>query len=111
MNAAAQTTPSLLGRLLARVGNPLNWGLADRCLLVAVSSLLFAVLHQLMWLRIFSRPEAAPYLDRVYLARVYPFWIAGYVGSWLVVSLAALATRPAFPTAACLCTLCVRRMA
>lgn len=84
-------------RLLARVGNPLNWSAADRSLLVAGVSLVFSAGYMLVAYEMLLRPDIAPYINRPYLTRTFTFKIALYIGGWSTITLAALVLRRRSP--------------
>src|SRR5262245_54476930 len=93
MRSAGGETASFATRIRARVGNPLNWSLADRCLMGAAWQLFYltsglVVLH---WL-LARRPDTAPFLDHAALARLAPLNI-GLVAGWWVIACIALALR------------------
>ena len=67
---------SRLGMLLARMGNPLNWSMADKCLLGALLLLPFVAWYAVVCYVALRRPDLAPYLDQAVLHRAFRFQLA-----------------------------------
>jgi class 3 adenylate cyclase len=87
----------VLAPVLARLGNPLSWSVADRCLLVAVAVLPFAAWHTAILYHGLAHPETAPYLDHAFIARIAPFVAFAWLGGWIALVLVALLVRRRFP--------------
>ena len=83
---------SLLGMLLARVGNPLNWSLVDKCLLVALLLLPFVAWYAVVGYVVLRRPQLAPYVDQAVLHRAFRVQL-GLLGGWLAIIVGALSLR------------------
>src|SRR5262249_31071622 len=83
---------SLLGMLLARVGNPLNWSLVDRCLLGALVVLPFVAWYAVVEYVVLRHPQLAPYVDQAVLHRAFRVSL-GLLGGWLAIIVGALFLR------------------
>jgi len=91
---AVRGRPSLTGRLITRLGNPLAWNLPDRCLLAAIMSLLSSGYFLAMeYFVLLPRPEAAPYFDGAHFSRRLPWELGLFVGGWSLLIVTALLVR------------------
>ena len=79
------TRRGLLARVLARVGNPLEWSLVDKALLLCVATLGFAIDYAIVCERLLADPRSAPYADRAVLGAVG-------IGMWIVAACWVLLT-------------------
>jgi class 3 adenylate cyclase len=78
--------------LIDRIGDPLAWSAADKCLFVAVTFLTFTLWYWASWYYMLRHPEVAPYLDHAFL----PFALrvqTATILAWTLVIAAALAVR------------------
>jgi adenylate cyclase len=89
---ARDPKPSLLGRLLARAGSPLNWSLADRCLIGALLLLPFVAWYAALYYLVLRRPELATYVDLTVLPLAFRAQLA-FLGAWVAIAVAALVLR------------------
>jgi class 3 adenylate cyclase len=78
--------------LRALVGNPLNWSLADRCLLAAFLLLPFVAWYAVAYYLVLRRPEIAPYVDQTFLRPVFRGQLVA-VGVWLTIIAVILSLR------------------
>lgn len=92
MAETADRAPSLLSRLLARVGNPMNWNVAERVLLVCCVMVPLTIWYLLMFRYLLTHPAVAPYVNREVLAIVIRIQIF-VVSAWVTLSVAALILR------------------
>jgi class 3 adenylate cyclase len=91
-DGAATRGAGLGARLLERIGDPVAWSDAQRCLLVAVASITFLLWYSAPELYAVSRPEAHPYFNPAIL----PFVLrvqAGILIAWLAVLVRGLMLR------------------
>jgi adenylate cyclase len=90
--------PSLPLRVVARLGNPLHWDLTDRVLVASGTILFLAVWYLFVeYGLLVPQPQTAPYINRAFLIRIFPFQMALYIGGWLAITLAALLLRRRSP--------------
>jgi class 3 adenylate cyclase len=89
----------VIEKLLARIGNPLTWSIADRCLLIAGAVLPFAAWHTLIFYDALWRPEASAYYDQAILSQVAPMLAILWLGGWFLIAVAALVVRRRWPEA------------
>jgi adenylate cyclase len=68
MNETAEHAPSFVSRLLARIGNPLNWSVADRVLLIACVVTPLTIWYLVIFHYLMAHPDIASYIDRTVLA-------------------------------------------
>jgi adenylate cyclase len=81
-------------RATERIGNPLEWTLAAKCLLVGVGILLPTNLWFVGWEYYLSlHPEIAPYIDRPFLAVALPIQLWVFCGGWAGIGLVSLLMR------------------
>jgi len=66
----------LFQRIVDRIGNPLEWSMVDKCLLIICIWILAAILVTAFFSYIIKHPRVAPFLDPVALKTMLPF---GYV--------------------------------
>ena len=78
--------------LVDRIGNPLEWGTVNKCLLI-VCFWMFTTLATTVLFHYFVRhPEAVPFFDRIFMEEMIPLgW--GLVGSWIVLLVLGLRLR------------------
>jgi class 3 adenylate cyclase len=88
-----------LEKLLARIGNPLTWSTADRCLLLACAVVPFAAWHTLILYRALWHPDAMPYFDQAVLSQVAPMVAIGWLGGWMLIGVLAFVVRHRWPQA------------
>lgn len=81
---AREPKRALLGMLLTRVGNPLNWSPTDKCLFAALLLLPFVAWYAVVYYFALRRPEIAPYLDQAVLPFAFRLQLA-FVGGWLAI--------------------------
>jgi class 3 adenylate cyclase len=84
-------------RIDRRIGNIVRWSAADKCLLAAALCLVFAISYIALLYAILVTPGIAPYVDRAFLARYLSIAGVAYVGTWLIIIVAALALRHRSP--------------
>jgi len=85
---------SLLGRLFARIGNPVTWCMADRCLLATVIIVVFSTSFlALEYFVLLPNAEIAPYFNRPHFERRLPWELTVFIGGWVSLMLAALVCR------------------
>ena len=95
---SAETPPSFLSNLRARVGNPLQWNVTDRVLAASVIITILAAWFMFVeYGELVPNPQTAPYIDRAFLTRTAPFQMALYIGGWVAITLAALLLRRRAP--------------
>ena len=98
MTTAGSMPPLLLGRWIARVGNPLTWSVADRCLLSTLIVLFFgAYFLAVEYFVLLPHPEIAPYFNGPHFERRLYWDVAICIGAWLVLLIAALICRRRSP--------------
>jgi len=86
-------------RLGARIGNPVNWSIADKALLIGVGVLPFTAWHTAILMHAARHPEAVPYFDHAFVAWVTPIVAIGWFGGWLALVALAWALRRRRPDA------------
>ena len=97
MTEAIQGGPSLFQYMKERIGNPIDWTNADRCL-VASTLTLFIVTPYFGWLfYVLKHPAKAPYLDYHFLEIILPIAFILFVGGWLAIVVASLWSRRRAP--------------
>ena len=93
----SQAVPSLAARLVARVGNPLNWCGVDRCILVGAVVLPFNLWHAAVYRYLLNHPGDAPYVDRAFLQRLIATQDVVWTGGWVAVILVGFLLRRRVP--------------
>jgi adenylate cyclase len=97
-DASTADRVSLVRRLASRVGNPLEWSAADKCLLVGVVLMLpFTAWFAVLGWYVARRPEVAPYIDRDFLRVALAVQVWAFTGGWLAIVAAALWLRRRAP--------------
>ena len=92
MNEADRGTGAL-SRLLTRIGNPLAWSDADKCLLVALAVLPFTAWHAAILHYVRAYPETAPYYSLEFVERTARLHSLVWFGGWCLIAVAALVLR------------------
>ena len=88
--------PGLLENFLERLGHPLGWSRADKCLLATgVVVPLFAASYALNWY-VALHPERMPYYNHPFLP-LYLRWHELVIGGWLLIGAAGLYLRTRSP--------------
>jgi class 3 adenylate cyclase len=86
-----------------RFGNPLEWSVADRTLLLVGVVLMPTQLWFLAWgYYLSTHGEHAPYIDRAVMPTALGVQLWVFCGAWVLIALAALALRRRAPNAALL---------
>jgi class 3 adenylate cyclase len=80
-------------RLAARLGSPLTWSDADRCILAGVVILPIALWHEQSLVFFLTNPTAAPYVDRQFLQWLLPWQRLLWSGGWLAIIMVGLVVR------------------
>jgi class 3 adenylate cyclase len=89
-----QPAPSLVARLLARVGNPRQWSLADRCLLASLISLFFSICFIfVMSFVLLPNLGIAPWFNRAAFQSQLKWHLLIFIGGWSSITVAALLAR------------------
>ena len=97
MAEPTQQEPSPLRRIAKRIGSPLEWSNADRCL-VASTLTLSIVTPYFGWLfYVLEHPATATYLDHHFLETKLAILFVLFVGGWLAIVVASLWSRRRAP--------------
>ncbi len=89
--------PSSIARLTARLGNPLTWSAADRCIFAGVVILPFTLWFDAILRYYLRNPTAAPYIDREFLVWLLPREELFWIGGWLAIIALGLLFRRRAP--------------
>ncbi|MCB0222011.1 MAG: hypothetical protein KDH09_20100, partial [Chrysiogenetes bacterium] len=100
----------LLARVLSRVGNPLEWSLVDKGLLVCAATLGFVIDYALISARIVGEPEAAPYADREVLT-LLSVWMWAVAAGWAALLLVGIRIRKRRPDHRLYASACLQYLA
>src|SRR5262245_9622559 len=90
--AIAPTRSSVVTRVRERIGNPLNWHPADRCLFVGLILLPFGIWYWLVVQYGRAHLQAAPYLNASFLDTAWRVQ-SGFVAAFVLLVLSAMACR------------------
>src|SRR5262245_48655759 len=85
---------SVVSRVVQRIGNPLSWHPAHKCLLAAAICTGFVVWYSLVLFYLWLHPVVAPYVDQAFLAAALKGQ-AGSIVAWLCLTGVALKMRRA----------------
>jgi len=73
-------------KLIDRVGNPLEWSIVDKCLLIICFWVLIASIATLLAHHFINHPERIPFFDPVFMKQLLPIgWSSGVAWSILLV--------------------------
>jgi hypothetical protein len=84
-------------QLFRRIGNPLEWCAADRCLLAALICLTFNILYILAGLYYLGGAFSLHYVDAQAAQLFFRFAIFALAPGWALIALAALLLRRRSP--------------
>ena len=84
-------------QLFKRIGNPLEWCAADRCLLAALVCLTFNILYILMGVYYLTHPELVAYVHPAGARLFFRFAIFALAPGWALIAVAALLLRRRSP--------------
>jgi class 3 adenylate cyclase len=82
-----------LSWLTEKVGNPLAWSDADKCLLIAAALLPFTAWHAAILYYVRTHPESAPYYNLEFVERTAGLHSIIWFGGWCLIAAAALVLR------------------
>lgn len=97
MTEATQEVRSFFQRIKKRIGSPVDWTNADRCLVASTMTLSIVTPFSGWLIYILEHPAKATYLDYHFLEIILPINFVLFEGGWLAIVVASLWSRRRAP--------------